>query len=98
MVASGVAFRVASMVSIFAAGLVGAALPFFVSSRYPRVLGLLNAAAAGVFLAAALVHLLVRPQLHRRGAAPATAVMCAPVRCTGRRRSERRAAALVRDG
>jgi hypothetical protein len=67
MVASGVAFRVASMVSIFAAGLVGAALPFFVSSRYPRVLGLLNAAAAGVFLAAALVHLLVRPQLHRRG-------------------------------
>ena len=56
MVASGVVFRVASMVLIFAAGLVGAALPFFVSSRYPRVLGLLNAAAAGVFLAAALVH------------------------------------------
>ena len=76
MVASGLAFRVVSMVSIFVAGLVGTSLPFFVSSRYPRVLGMLNAAAAGVFLAAALVHLLVRPRLPRRGAETATAGEC----------------------
>ena len=55
---SATAFRIVAIVSIFAAGLGGAALPFAVSARWPRLLGLLNAAAAGVFLAAALVHLL----------------------------------------
>ena len=67
MASDGDAFRVVAMVSILFAGLVGAALPFYVSSRYPRVLGLLNAAAAGVFLAAALVHLLVSCRPLRRG-------------------------------
>ena len=60
MAPSALAFRVVALVSIFFAGLGGAALPFVVASRYPRVLGLLNAAAAGVFMAASLVHLLVR--------------------------------------
>ncbi len=59
MASPGFVFRVVCMASIFLAGLIGAALPFLVSSRYPRLLGILNAAAAGVFLAAALVHLLV---------------------------------------
>ena len=67
MASDGSIFRVVAMISILFAGLVGAALPFFVSSRYPRVLGLLNAAAAGVFLAAALVHLLVSFRSLRRG-------------------------------
>jgi hypothetical protein len=56
---AGWVFRVVCMACIFLAGLIGAGLPFLVSSRYPRLLGLLNAAAAGVFLSAALVHLLV---------------------------------------
>ena len=53
-----VAFRALTISTIFLSAAVGSALPFYLSARWPRLLGLLNAGAAGVFLAAALVHLL----------------------------------------
>ena len=58
MASGALVFRLIALSTIFLAGLSGAALPFLISARHPRLLGLLNAAAAGVFLAAALVHLL----------------------------------------
>lgn len=53
-----VVYRTLVVSTIFLAAFLGGVLPFYVSSRWPRLLSLLNAVAAGVFLAAALVHLL----------------------------------------